>query len=469
MKYLTLTLVIYLAPCLHSETLNQNLLVFDHLINPVFEARCQHCHGPNKDKGKLRMDSKALLLKGGRGAGTEIIVGGDVEASELVYRITLPADDEEAMPPMEEGEKHNPVTEEELSVIKSWIELGASFDLKISELDESARKMASLVLKNLPAKKAEAHDLTAPKLPIVPQADKQVIAAIENIGILVMPVAENTNTLYVNASYIGKNFDDTAAKALLPISEQILWLNLAKTGITDKSGPLLSTFKNLTRLHLEGTNISDAFPPFLSNLQNIEYLNLYSTGLTDSSIPHFQKLKKLQKIFLWKTNITAAGVDLFRESFTDRNTYLSIKNKYKKMKDDFDKFSLREKKRLSALETEVQKANESSQDKISINSQCPVSGKPSNLNISCNFEGRKISFCSEDDKAKFLKDSESYRSKIKDFSPSIAYKNAFEALKQARAQLDIKIKKESVALRKVTHELNSIGPEINLGWTHPTN
>jgi len=469
MKYLTLTLVIYLVPCLHSETLNQDLLVFDHLINPVFEARCQHCHGPNKEKGKLRMDSKELLLKGGRGAGTEIIVGGDVEASELVYRITLPPDDEEAMPPVEEGEVHNPVTQEELSIIKSWVELGASFDLKLSELDESARKVASLVLKNLPAKKTEAQDLTTPKLPIVTRADKEVIAAIENIGILVMPVAENTNTLYVNASYMGKNFDDTAAKALLPISEQILWLNLAKTGITDKSGPLLSKFKNLTRLHLEGTNISDAFSPFLSNLQNIEYINLYSTGLTDSSIYHFRKLKKLQKIFLWETNITAAGVDLLKESYTDRKTYLSIKNKYKKIKNNFDKFSLTEKKRLSALETEVQEANDSSQDKISINTQCPVSEKPSNSNIIINFEGRKISFYNEDCKTKFLKDSETYQSKIKNFSPSIVYKNAFEALKQARAQLDIRIKKESVALRKVTHELNSIGPEINLGWTHPTN
>jgi hypothetical protein len=415
------------------------------------------------------MDSKELLLKGGRGAGPEIIIGGDVEASELVYRITLPADDEEAMPPMEEGEKHNPVTQEELSIIKSWIELGASFDLKLSELDESARKVASLVLKNLPAKKTEAHNLTTPKLPIVPQADKEVIAAIENIGILVMPVAENTNTLYVNASYMGKNFDDSAAKALLPISEQILWLNLAKTGITDKTGPLLSMFKNLTRLHLEGTNISDAFSPFLSNLQNIEYINLYSTGLTDSSIHHIQKLKKLQKIFLWETNITAAGVDLLKESYTDRNTYLSIKNKYKKIKNNFEKFSQTENKRLSALEIEVQEANDSSQDKISINTQCPVSEKPSNSNIIINFEGRKISFYNEDCKTKFLKDSETYRSKIKNFSPSIAYKNAFESLKQARAQLDIRIKKESVAIRKVTHELNSIGPEINLGWTHPTN
>ena len=469
MKYLILTLFIYLLPSLHSETLKQNLLVFDHLINPVFEARCQHCHGPNKEKGKLRMDSKALLLKGGSGAGAEIIVGGDVEASELVYRITLPPDDEEAMPPMEEGEEHNPVTQEELSIIKSWIELGASFDLKLSELDESARKVASLVLKSLPAKKTEAQDLAVPKLPIVSQADKQVIATIENLGILVMPVAENTNTLYVNASYMGKNFDDTTAKVLLPISEQILWLNLGKTGITDKSGPLLSMFKNVTRLHLEGTNISDAFPPFLSKLQNIEYLNLYSTGLTDSSISHIQKLKKLQKIFLWRTNITATGVDLLRESYTDRQTYLSIKNKYNTLKEDFDEFSLVEKKRLTTLETEVQEASELSQDKISINTQCPVSEKPSNSNIISIFEGRKISFYSEDCKTNFLKDSESYRSKIKNFSPSIAYKKAVEALNDAEVLLDTKIKKERVALRKVTHELNSIGPEIYLGWSQPTN
>ena len=29
--------------------INSESKVFDHLINPVFEARCQHCHGPNKE------------------------------------------------------------------------------------------------------------------------------------------------------------------------------------------------------------------------------------------------------------------------------------------------------------------------------------------------------------------------------------------------------------------------------------
>ena len=80
---------------------------------------------------KVRLPNayEEALIKGGRGAGEDIIVKGEVEDSELIYRITLPKDDEEAMPPMEDEAHYNPVTEQELSVLKSWIKLGASFDL----------------------------------------------------------------------------------------------------------------------------------------------------------------------------------------------------------------------------------------------------------------------------------------------------------------------------------------------------
>ena len=109
--------------------------VYDAIINPVLEAKCVSCHGAEKDKGKLRMHTKESLIKGGRGAGDAIIVKGEVEESELIFRITLPKDDEEAMPPLEDQAHYNPVTEEELSVLKSWIKLGASFDMMINDLD----------------------------------------------------------------------------------------------------------------------------------------------------------------------------------------------------------------------------------------------------------------------------------------------------------------------------------------------
>ncbi|MHC5540251.1 c-type cytochrome domain-containing protein, partial [Singulisphaera rosea] len=38
---------------------------FEKQIRPVLVERCQSCHGPEKQKGGLRLDSRAALLAGG--------------------------------------------------------------------------------------------------------------------------------------------------------------------------------------------------------------------------------------------------------------------------------------------------------------------------------------------------------------------------------------------------------------------
>ena len=53
-------------------------------IAPIFRATCYTCHGPDKQEGKLRMDSRAALLKGGEdGPG---LVVGDGAKSAIVMR-----------------------------------------------------------------------------------------------------------------------------------------------------------------------------------------------------------------------------------------------------------------------------------------------------------------------------------------------------------------------------------------------
>ena len=126
--------------------------VFTHLIKPVLDAKCVQCHGADKDKGKLRLHTKEDFLKGGREVGKDIVIKGNVEDSELIYRITLPKDEDEAMPPFKDKEHYNPVTPQELQVMKAWIKLGASFDLLVSGLDEAGQKAASHVFKNMPKK-----------------------------------------------------------------------------------------------------------------------------------------------------------------------------------------------------------------------------------------------------------------------------------------------------------------------------
>jgi mono/diheme cytochrome c family protein/uncharacterized membrane protein len=83
-------------------------------ILPIFQQHCVMCHGGDKAKGGLRLDSHAELKK----ADESLL---NKNQSELIRRITLSPDDEEAMPP---GGK-NRLNEKAIQAIKDWVEMGA--------------------------------------------------------------------------------------------------------------------------------------------------------------------------------------------------------------------------------------------------------------------------------------------------------------------------------------------------------
>jgi Protein of unknown function (DUF1553)/Protein of unknown function (DUF1549)/Planctomycete cytochrome C len=86
-------------------------------IRPLLRARCYACHGALKQQAKLRVDSGANLLKGGRHGAA--VRSGDPAGSLLLERVS---DTEEGtrMPP--EGQ---PLTVEQIAKLKAWIEQGA--------------------------------------------------------------------------------------------------------------------------------------------------------------------------------------------------------------------------------------------------------------------------------------------------------------------------------------------------------
>ncbi|MDA1140002.1 MAG: DUF1553 domain-containing protein [Planctomycetota bacterium] len=91
---------------------------FEAQIKPILETHCLSCHGPEQQKGKLRFDTLYFAKAGGKHGQT--IVPGKAEDSPLYKRITLPAGDDDIMPP--EGD---PINAEEAEVIRLWIDLGA--------------------------------------------------------------------------------------------------------------------------------------------------------------------------------------------------------------------------------------------------------------------------------------------------------------------------------------------------------
>ena len=466
-------LVIFFSLCiLKNEVLGNesgltNSRVFDALIQPVIQAKCQHCHGAEKNKGKLRMHTKKDLLAGGSGMGENIIVKGNYASSELVYRIILPKEDEEAMPPYEDDKHYNPVTQNELQIMKSWIKAGASFDLLISELDESARKAAQHVLNNMPKTTIVPKIANVIPLPTVPIADPEILESLANRGIVALPIAQDTNAIYANASYLGKKFDDETLELLKPLSKQLLWLNIGQTAITDEAGPILSKFSLLTRLHLENTDISDSISPYLGKLENLNYLNLYGTKLGDSSVRYLKKLTRLEKIFLWQTNITTNGANSLLKQFVDPHTFSSLERECEKLSKIINKITLADSKRLSDLEKKLLKLSMKSNDQNPLNQKCPVSKKVLNGDHNSVYEGRIVGFCSVKCKEKFDGDQSSYRSKISDFKPSEQFRIASKELTEAQAEMDKRIENVSIKLRAASSKLKSLGPEINIGWISP--
>ncbi len=87
-------------------------------IRPLFEKNCFKCHGQEKQKGKLRLDSLETVKKGGEDG--EVVIKGKSAESLLVQAVAR-LDEDEAMPP--EG-KGDPLSKDDVGLIRAWIDQG---------------------------------------------------------------------------------------------------------------------------------------------------------------------------------------------------------------------------------------------------------------------------------------------------------------------------------------------------------
>ncbi|MCY7360362.1 MAG: ribonuclease inhibitor, partial [Rudanella sp.] len=103
-------------------------LVYEQVVNPILQARCVQCHNAEKSKGDLRFDTAEMLKKGGED-GPVFVAGKGLE-SQIVKRCLLPLEDDDHMPPKGKTQ----LTESQVSILTWWIDQGASFDKKVSDL-----------------------------------------------------------------------------------------------------------------------------------------------------------------------------------------------------------------------------------------------------------------------------------------------------------------------------------------------
>lgn len=262
-------------------------------IQPIFTARCISCHGEDKHKGNLRLDSYRALMRGGKDG--PVIQTGNIQGSDLLRRITLPASHDDFMP---KGKQ--PLTADQVKLIELWIGAGASETLAVD------------AIKNAPSNAAVPPEVKFEE--IDPVAVAKLRSSISSLVSQLQQEFPGTldydsrgsADLRLNASILGSKFGDRDLDAFAPVAEHIVAADLSRTAISDHSAADITAMKQLRVLRLVGTHVTDITLLHLGTLNQLESLNAYGTPITPAVLPTIAKLPKLSHFYAGQTSIQRA-------------------------------------------------------------------------------------------------------------------------------------------------------------------
>ena len=161
-------------------------------------------------------------------------------------------------------------------------------------------------------------DITEPSGPAaldtIAPADAASIAALKKINVAVVPLATGTHFLELNMVNV-PSFGDKDVPLLQKIAQQVMWLVLADTKITDAGFESLKSCANITRLNLKNTAITNASISLIGQFKKLEYLNIVGTKIDDAGLLSMSPSATLKKIFCWQSGITANGVMVFQKKY----------------------------------------------------------------------------------------------------------------------------------------------------------
>ncbi len=275
---------------------DSNANAYTALVLPILKSKCMRCHRSDKRKGGLSMESIATMLEGGK-HGAALKPGQDAQ-SLMLQRIALPISAEDHMPPKGSTQ----ITEAEIAILRAWIAKGASENTRVWEVTPPDFFKAEVTPPN------PVWDMKAP-LPTAKNLQKLV-----DLGIRADKLGENSPFLSISIPVDAK-LDETKIKALLPLAQQIVALDVAGSRFTDALAVYLAQFPNLIRLNLARTPVHDAALNNLKLCKNLEYLNLTETEISDAGLQMLENKSLLQHIYVWKTAVTPNGINVLQQKY----------------------------------------------------------------------------------------------------------------------------------------------------------
>ncbi len=295
---------------------------FEKEIWPFIEAKCVECHkAPFEEDGRTKKPKAGLRLDGAWAwtVGSEngkVLEPGDAEGSEMFYRVTLPEDDDDFMPPTG---KADPLTPDEIALFKTWIEDGADFGGWQGNLDGKPLEVTKTGEEIPVSEIQETYKRLGAELPAI---EEKQWAQITEQGGRVQKLAKDSPLVSVDFRLSGEDVTDEKIGPVSSIAPHVAHLDLSKTAVTDEAVAIVKELPNLVRLDLSQTGVGDAALANLGGLKELRYINLYGTQVTDKGLTHLEKLPNLEAIYLWQSKATPAGAKKLSKALPDATVNL---------------------------------------------------------------------------------------------------------------------------------------------------
>jgi mono/diheme cytochrome c family protein len=268
------------AELAHTPAADPRIALFED-AHAIFKRNCFDCHGATKQKGDFRIDLKTAAYSGGKSERASIVPNAPQD-SEIIYRMRLPLDDDDVMPP----EKKDPVSVADIEAIEKWIAAGAYWPTE----DEIAAA---------PTDYNETGDADTDRL----------ISKLGASGVKAEYNAWDDDSIRVDLGVVDPGQLETALRELQAFGPKLTWLDASNLKLPDTFFSQITHHQNLQRLHLDGTNVTDAQLEQLSKLPKLNYLNLYNTKISDQGLVSLKKCAALQQVYLSATKVTTSGIN----------------------------------------------------------------------------------------------------------------------------------------------------------------
>lgn len=298
-RFLTLGIMLVL-PC---SLFAVDAVTYAKNVQPILADRCYSCHGAEKQKGDLRLDSPEGIKKGGKNGS--ILTPGNLAKSSLYSLTLLPAGDDDRMPA-----KGDPLTQAQTDALREWIVAGAIFNgvavaapVAAPVADKESKPIAAAASLHL-----EPTDIDQASAKLS-KPDASEIKILKDAGAVISTISATGTALEVDLSHLEQPLNTGLLKHLESLANNIFWLDLHGIAITDAGLSSVAKCKNLRRLNLSRTAITDAGLTSLKGNTLLNSLNLVSTAITDAGLSYLVVFKKLEKLYLMQCKVTEGGME----------------------------------------------------------------------------------------------------------------------------------------------------------------